>query len=316
MEVEDKTDNILTKNISSSKDPSDINIEEISKKIGISVEDYTEFLNEYADTALTLEDDLKSEDENKKSHAVKTLTHLSDVLHISSLKPILENIQNSNSNNKIESIQSLYTTLSIMTNRDIKVKIEEDTVPELAEEMKIEEDIEIETPIELKEPIEENTITFKDDPVEQDILMAKIVKESIEPVEEAIEESEINPNSFGTIDLSDVKPIHFDFQLNQAANELSLPVELIKEFVVDFIDQGHEETEKMLKAYEEGDLDAIQKIGHLLKGTSSNLRINPLADTLYKIQFCEDSSDLDVLIKDYWGHFLSFENQINHLVKS
>ncbi len=72
----------------------------------------------------------------------------------------------------------------------------------------------------------------------------------------------------------------------------------------------------MLKAYEEGDLDAIQKIGHLLKGTSSNLRINPLADTLYKIQFCEDSSDLDVLIKDYWGHFLSFENQINHLVKS
>jgi len=69
----------------------------------------------------------------------------------------------------------------------------------------------------------------------------------------------------------------------------------------------------MLDAYEEGNLDKIQKIGHLLKGTSSNLRIKPLADTLYKIQFCEDSSNLEYLIKDYWGHFLSFEIQIKAL---
>ena len=121
----------------------------------------------------------------------------------------------------------------------------------------------------------------------------------------------MNENSFGTINLDDVKPIHFDFQLEEAANDLSLPVELIEEFVNDFIDQGRIETKKMLEAYEEGDLDAIQKIGHLLKGTSSNLRINALSDTLYKIQFCEDSSTLEALIKDYWGHFLSFEIQIN-----
>ena len=71
----------------------------------------------------------------------------------------------------------------------------------------------------------------------------------------------------------------------------------------------------MLEAYEKGDLDAIQKIGHLLKGASSNLRINALSDTLYQIQFCEDSSNLDAFIKDYWGHFLSFEIQINALAK-
>ena len=71
----------------------------------------------------------------------------------------------------------------------------------------------------------------------------------------------------------------------------------------------------MLRAYENGDLETIQKIGHLLKGTSSNLRINPLADTLYKIQFCEDSSQLEDLIKEYWAHFLSFEHQINIISK-
>ncbi len=125
----------------------------------------------------------------------------------------------------------------------------------------------------------------------------------------------VNKNSFGTISLEGIKPIHFDFQLEEAANDLSLPVELIEEFVHDFIEQAHIETEKMLKAYEEGDLDTIQKIGHLLKGASSNLRINALSDTLYKIQFCEDSNDLEHLIKDYWGHFLSFEIQINALAK-
>ncbi len=123
--------------------------------------------------------------------------------------------------------------------------------------------------------------------------------------------AEPNPNSFGTIDLSDVKSKHFDFQLEEAANDLSLPVELIEEFVHDFIEQGHIETKKMLEAYEEGDLAKIQAIGHLLKGASSNLRINALSDTLYKIQFCENEIGLDDLIKDYWAHFLSFETQIN-----
>ena len=75
------------------------------------------------------------------------------------------------------------------------------------------------------------------------------------------------------------------------------------------------ETEKMLEAYQNGDLDRVQKIGHLLKGTSSNLRIKPLADTLYNIQFCEETTELEDLIKTYWGHFLSFENQINITLK-
>jgi len=117
------------------------------------------------------------------------------------------------------------------------------------------------------------------------------------------------------IDLSDVKPIHFDFQLEEAANDLSLPVELIEEFVNDFIAQAHKETEKMLAAYEQGDLETVQKIGHLLKGTSSNLRITPLSDTLYEIQFNEDIDRVPELVKNYWAHFLSLEKQIELISK-
>lgn len=139
--------------------------------------------------------------------------------------------------------------------------------------------------------------------------------ELFDTVEEVKPTVEVNKNGFGSISLEGIKPIHFDFRLEEAANDLSLPVDLIEEFVHDFIEQAHIETEKMLKAYEKGDLDAIQKIGHLLKGASSNLRINALSDTLYKIQFCEDAENLEYYIKDYWGHFLSFEIQINALAK-
>ena len=240
-----------------------INVSEISQKIGISEEDYNAFLNEYIDTALTLEEDLRSTQSKKRSHAITTLSHLSNVLHLPLIKQIISDIENSNENEQDTLIRSFYDTLARLTTND---QSSNDTE---------------ETPDQIKEKPEKET-----------------------PSE-----------SFGTIDLSHVQPIHFDFQLEEAANDLSLPKELIEEFVIDFIDQAHVETENMLSAYENADLDAIQKIGHLLKGTASNLRINPLADTLYKIQFCEDSSQLEDLIKEYWAHFLSFEHQINIISK-
>ena len=246
-----------------------INVSEISQKIGISEEDYNAFLNEYIDTALTLEEDLKSTQAKKRSHAVTTLSHLSHVLHLPVINQIITDIERSDENEQETLIRSFYDTLARLTTSEQTVNDTQEVPDTLSEQ-----------PLEKPEP-----------------------------------EAEAGSEGFGTIDLSDVKPIHFDFQLEEAANDLSLPTELIEEFVIDFIDQAHVETENMLRAYENGDLDTIQKIGHLLKGTSSNLRINPLADTLYKIQFCEDSSQLEDLIKEYWAHFLSFEHQINIISK-
>ena len=248
---------VSTEEVPKANDAIFIDIDKISEKIGISSDDYNNFLNEYIDTALTLEDDLKSRDADTRSHAVSTISHLSDVLHLPVISEIMEEIEDSDAEMQTSHIQSFYNTLAKLTTSKVEV-------PSIQEEVT------------------------------------------------AVETAPVpSMDSFGTIDLSGVQPIHFDFQLEEAANDLSLPVELIEEFVIDFIEQARTETDKMLEAYEKGDLDAIQKIGHLLKGTSSNLRINPLADTLYKIQFCENSNQLEELIKDYWGHFLSFEHQID-----
>ena len=166
-----------------------IDIQKISQMIGITPEDYDHFLKEYIDTALTLEDDLKGSKEKQRSQALDTLGHLSHVLHLPTVYPIIDKIREADDNTRSQYITSLYDTLSRMV-------IAEEAAPVGTEAVKT--------------------------PTDQ---------------------------SFGTIDLSSVKPIHFDFQLEKAANDLSLPIELIEEFVIDFIDQAHIETEKMLEAY-------------------------------------------------------------------
>jgi len=247
-----------------------INVEEVSQNIGISSEDYKIFLNEYIDTAISLEDDLQSDDTAKQSSAIGSLTQLSEVLQLPLVNEVMAKISTAHPDHKNDTIESFYAILARLVTHQPPVSQKE--LPQ--EELQIEE----------SQPMRETT-----------------------PVSES--------KGFGTINLDDVQAIHFDFQLEEAANDLSLPVSLIEEFVHDFIDQAHVETEKMLVAYEKGDLDGIQKIGHMLKGASSNLRIGALSDTLYNIQFCEDSNLLEDYIKQYWGHFLSFEQQIDILSK-
>lgn len=237
----------------------------LSEKIGVSVEDYNLFLNEYIDTALMLEEDLQSSDADKQKNAIHTLMHLSNVLGISAASDILGQIDMAAENDKKMLIKYFYTALSKITTH---VSSKEDHDLLLTADLMPYDDTQPETPLQ-------------------------------------------SVQSLGNISLEEVKPIHFDFQLKQAANDLNLPEELVQEFMLDFIKQAHTETQKMLTAYHRGDLAAVQKIGHFLKGVASNLRIDPLADTLYDIQFCEDSSRLEDLIKRYWGHFLSFENQMN-----
>ena len=287
-----------------------LNAGNICKKIGISTEDYNIFLNEYIDTALSLEKDLQSTEGEKRAYAIDILSHLSNVLHLPVISEIVTKIENTSENDLDTHIKSFYAALSRLTTSPSQTE-EEEIISITKTDSDIGLNIEIKKEIEPVDSIDiESMDLFKEEPVEE------AIEETIEePIEEALfipetASDKATDEGFGTINLDDVKPIHFDFQLEEAANELSLPVELIEEFVHDFIEQSHVETQKMLEAYQKGDLDTIQKIGHLLKGTSSNLRINPLSDTLYEIQFCEDSEKLESFIRDYWGHFLSLETQI------
>ena len=272
----------------SNEAPIYIDVARISEKIGISPEDYNLFLDEYIDTALGYEKALVGGDETKKEEALGALAHLSNVLQLPQIGELLSNIKLSSPESRDEAISSFFTALGRLTTSKPAAG-QESVEPALQEEVE---------PA-LQEEAEELQEAAPASPTPQ---------EREEKAKAALQESTAQMRE--PISLENVKPIHFDFQLEEAANDLSLPVELIEEFVNDFISQAHEETEKMLQAYERGDLETVQKIGHLLKGTASNLRINPLSETLYEIQFNDDIDRVPELVRNYWGHFLSLENQI------
>jgi len=222
-----------------------IDIKSNSKIIGISQDDYKDFLNEYIDNAISLEDALRSNDKEERIVAIETLTQLANTLQLTKINEIVINIERLSSDDRSQAISSFYTLLSRLT------------------------------------------------------------------IYTKPKETEPYTNSFGRIELQHVTPIEFNFQISQVADDLSLPEELIEKFIHDFIEQMHEKTEQILKAYEEGDLDTIHKISRLLKSTSNNLHIRKISDTLHAIQVCDDITQLEELIKEYWGYFLSLEKQFN-----
>ena len=225
-----------------------IDTEKISKTLGISKEDYSEFLDEFIDKAIDEEEAVKDTGSAEHHKAILSLRKLAQMLHLTALSDILEKIEKESGGKEKRAIETFYHSLSNLTTDTTQP---DDTVPE--------------------------------------------------PKEETYD------NPICNLILDDVKPIHFDFQLEQASEDLSLPVDLIEEFVNDFIVQAHEEQETFKNACKKGDIDTIHRTGHKLKGAASNLRINPLAETLEEIQFCEDKSRFEPLLKKYWGQFLAFE---------
>ncbi len=77
-----------------------------------------------------------------------------------------------------------------------------------------------------------------------------------------------------------------------ASEELGLPLELIEEFIQDFIEQAKEFKEKLYVALNEGELNNLKILSHKLKGVAANLRIE---DALETITLANSSSDLHVI---------------------
>jgi HPt (histidine-containing phosphotransfer) domain-containing protein len=113
--------------------------------------------------------------------------------------------------------------------------------------------------------------------------------------------------------LKGVKPIPISFSLHVAAEELSLPEDLVREFVTDFAKQGHEYLPVLIQAYEEKDLEKLQKTAHMLKGAASNLRVEAMVENLYELQFDNNIERAPERIRKFAGQLMSLDNFLNQL---
>ena len=323
-----------------------LNVEKISKNIGLSVEDYKLYLDSFIDQSII--DEKRLLEGNDK--VIKNLSNLALTLKIPHINILLLKIKKLSHRERMPLIDKYYTKLALLTlekpadydeKDDYDNLLESDNIEEREEVLNarftdllnnISEEDKAEAPKELNldtlkdiEVEETNTISLKESKFEptdefkefDDASFEQLVSNS-NKIEEPLEEVAIakvsDDNKKLTLDNVSALPISYNPQT--AADELNLPVELIEEFVEDFIEQAHQDKDHLLTSYYQKDMDNIHELGHKLKGAASNLRINELADVLEEIQYCTEHDKLEGLFTKYWGYFLSLEDYMKQLKKA
>lgn len=249
----------------------DLDTHTISQKMGLSKTEYIAFLQEYVQTAKSLKKDLESTNKDVQKSAINFIKHLSDVLHLP------------------ENISSLVTELgSSVTQKNISKFYDAIDQISINNEMLKPDSDDLDSKQEIIKPIES--------------------QEDDKTIESESESENLQQKPVSSINLSDVTPKKFDFALEETADTLSLPNDIVKDFIKDFIEQCHTEITNLLDAYEKGDTERIKKIARLLKGVASNLYITPIAQSLLELQYNDDIKLAEPLIKKFWALFVAFED--------
>jgi len=256
---------------------------EIAELIGVSEEEYLHFLDDFEKESVLLEPSLRSGDLKESREALSILKEASLLLHLPQITEKLNGLSNATSDEKSSIIDS-YLTMVTQLRSIVGKTVSDDTMPMMH----------------LSNDTEEK-VTFQ---------TGSLPEEKPEPV---LTESVKNLTEKVSVSLDQVQAIPFDFSINEAADELTLPVSLVSEFVIDFINQAKENIPLLQKAYEERDIDTIQTTAHMLKGASSNLRIAPIADTLYQLQFNKDFTQVPALIASFTGQLKALSIQMDQV---
>ncbi|MBD3800805.1 MAG: Hpt domain-containing protein [Campylobacterales bacterium] len=90
------------------------------------------------------------------------------------------------------------------------------------------------------------------------------------------------------------------FDPHVAADELGLPVELIEEFIGDFIQQAHEFKAGLFNANHEEDFDEVHLLSHKLKGVAANLRIEDAFKVLSIVNTSRDQAEIEANLKQFY----------------
>lgn len=94
-----------------------------------------------------------------------------------------------------------------------------------------------------------------------------------------------------------------------AANELGLPVDLIEEFIGDFIQQSHEFKDQLFEAATKSDFNTLHILSHKLKGVAANLRTENAFETLSVINTSTDPVEIEANLKYYYGIIAKLEGK-------
>ena len=94
---------------------------------------------------------------------------------------------------------------------------------------------------------------------------------------------------------------NYSYDPHVASNELGLPVDLIEEFIGDFIQQSLDFKEDLFEAALKNDFNNLHILSHKLKGVAANLRIEDAFETLSFINASTDLAEVEANLKYYFN---------------
>jgi HPt (histidine-containing phosphotransfer) domain-containing protein len=246
-----------------------------AKLIGISFDEYTGFVRQFVEESLSYESVLKNKGLDVFKRNLISIKDASQLLHLQTLSNTLQRLEKE-STSEHDSLLNTFFGMIRHIQRDLKT-------------------------------------TEPHQPIAQPVKPAKQAKPAkpandlphtpssapVEPTPQAV------PPLPST---EEIAAIPFAFSTKAASDELGLPETLVQEFVSDFIKQAEENLEVFHVAQRSGDMETIQKTAHLLKGAASNLRIDPLAETLKKLQYNEKPDKVAGLFREFVGQLKALIN--------
>jgi len=141
------------------------------------------------------------------------------------------------------------------------------------------------------------SLVTEDTPVELDF-EDEVEEEPVKPEEK----SPVQENDF-ELDLKDIDSVEdivddtpyesdYVYDPSIASQELGLPLDLIEEFMGDFIAQAMEFKDQLYTAHSQGDTDKVKSLSHKLKGVAANLRIEDAFEVLSIINTSDDVNEI------------------------
>ena len=85
-----------------------------------------------------------------------------------------------------------------------------------------------------------------------------------------------------------------------ASDELGLPIDLVKEFLEDFLAQAEEFKNKIYGAIDTKDLKSAKTLAHKLKGVAANLRIEDALEVLTSANISDDLDSIKINIDKFY----------------
>jgi len=190
--------------------------------------------------------------------------------------------------------------------------------------------------IDLHEPTETLSVDAYDDTIEESNLNLDInMDDKFEETPAEIEDDFSAPldidleDSIEVEELPNERPKHitelvtenfengYTYDPSVASDELGLPLDLIEEFIQDFIEQAKEFKDDLYQSLDDNDLDKLKILSHKLKGVAANLRIEDALEALTTVNTSSDfnviKENLDVLYKiiaKLAGEEISVEKEI------